>query len=51
MIVVTIIRVLIRIIVVVITIVVVVVVVVVLGGSWDLASTYNWGYNPTYKLG
>ena len=22
-----------------------------LGGSWDLASTYNWGYNPIYNWG
>ena len=19
-----------------------------LGGSWDLVTTYNWAYNPTY---
>ena len=22
-----------------------------LGGSWDLATIYNWGYNPTYNWG
>ena len=22
---------------------------VVLGGSWDLVTTYNWAYNPTYN--
>ena len=20
-----------------------------LGGSWDLVTTYNWAYNPTYN--
>ena len=20
-----------------------------LGGSWDLATTYNWGHNPTHN--
>ena len=23
----------------------------ILGGSWDLVTTYNWGYNPTYNWG
>ena len=22
-----------------------------LGGSWDLVTIYNWGYNPTYNWG
>ena len=23
----------------------------VLGGPWDLVTTYNWAYNPTYNWG
>ena len=23
----------------------------VLGGPWDLVTTYNWDYNPTYSWG
>ena len=23
----------------------------VLGGPWDLVTTYNWDYNPTYNCG
>ena len=23
----------------------------VIGGSWDLVTIYNWGYNPTYNWG
>ena len=23
----------------------------VLGGPWDLVTTYNWDYNPTYNAG
>ena len=22
-----------------------------LGGPWDLVTTYNWAYNPTYHWG
>ena len=21
------------------------------GGSWDVVTIYNWGYNPTYNWG